>query len=202
MLLLREQESDYKAPEVKSLRKIIKMLLRQGKLLRLKCQMLSMIFQPFRQVQVIYQKPISKNSKSLFLEYNSETELYESVISVDEAAEAGEWKIDFIFVCDTRDNCDSIYNTKLNPANQGKDLSQGNVTVSSHLKPGWLKDGVTWYYVKDNGTFVTGWEKVNGTWYYFNPSGAMQIGWLKEGKTWYYLKSSGAMATGWEKVMG
>ena len=191
---------DDKAPEIKSL-KVDKNVVKAGDVVKLSIDVIDDL-SAIQTVQVVYQKPISKNSKSLFLEYNSETKLYESVISVDETAEVGEWKIDFIFVCDTRDNCDWIYNTKLNPANQGKDLSQGNFTVSYHLKPGWLKDGATWYYVKDNGTFVTGWEKVSGTWYYFNPSGAMQTGWLKEGKTWYYLKSSGAMATGWEKVNG
>ena len=65
----------------------------------------------------------------MFLEYNPDTGLYESIIAVDEMMEAGEWKIDWIFVCDSKDNHDWVYNTKINPYNQGKDLSQGNFTI-------------------------------------------------------------------------
>ena len=153
------------------------------------------------QIQVDYKAPLSGRSETYWMTYNPLTERYEVEIEITDETESGTWKIDFIALWDKKQNLQVIHHLSSGFDNEA-DLSKGNFTVLSHLKPGWLKDGATWYYVKDNGTFVTGWEKVNGTWYYFNPSGAMQTGWLKEGSIWYYLKPSGAMATGWEKVNG
>ncbi|MDO4926970.1 MAG: D-alanyl-D-alanine carboxypeptidase family protein [Turicibacter sp.] len=208
---------DYKAPEVKSI-KVDKNVVKPGEVVKLSVDVIDDL-STIQTVQVVYQEPISKNSKSLFLEYNSETGLYESVISVDEATEVGEWIIDYILILDKKGNSESIQNDL---SNYEVDLRQGKFTVLPSPKAGWLKEGAIWYYVKDDGTFltgwlqegnkwyylkssgamVTGWEKVNGKWYYLNLSGVMQTGWIQEGNKWYYLYDSGAMATGWAKVNG
>ena len=118
---------DYKAPEVRSV-KVDKNVAHPEENIKLSVEVVDEL-SAIETVQVSYKKPMSQNSISLFLEYNSDTGLYESTIAVDEMMEAGEWKIDWIFVCDSKDNCDWVYNTKVNPYNQGKDLSQGNFTI-------------------------------------------------------------------------
>ena len=213
---------DYTAPQVneKSLQ-VDKQTVRPGEVVKVSLQVTDDI-SGVEDVQIQYEKPISKNKQWISLKYNYSTGLYEGSIFVDESTESGVWKIDCIVVSDYKDNTDWVYNIELNPYESGKNLSQGNFIVtqligsgwqridgtwyyfnkSGEMQTGWLKEGNTWYYLKSSGAMATGWEKVNGTWYYFKSSGAMQTGWLREGNTWYYLKSSGAMATGWEKVNG
>ena len=100
----------------------------------------------------------------------------------------------------------------------------GSATIHfNSLKPGWAKDGGSWFYVlengtkavswnqidgkwyffNDDGTMITGWEKINGYWYLFDNDGVMQTGWKQDNGSWYYLDpGTGAMATGWKKVNG
>ena len=74
--------------------------------------------------------------------------------------------------------------------------------VVSQIKPGWNKVGDLWYYVNDDGSFVTGWKKISGTWYYFDDYSSYMYadgGWRTDDYTkLYYFKASGA----WDNTKG
>ncbi|WP_142315518.1 3D domain-containing protein [Bacillus pseudomycoides] len=80
-----------------------------------------------------------------------------------------------------------------------------DAAASGAMKTGWLKYGVSWYYLDEaaGGAMKTDWLKYGENWYYLDAaaSGAMKTGWLKTGGSWYYLDAaaSGAMKTGWLK---
>jgi hypothetical protein len=74
--------------------------------------------------------------------------------------------------------------------------------VLNPAKNGWVKDGNTWFFYKDN-VKQKGWIKDKDKWYYLSDTGAMFASqWLKYKEKWYYLQSSGAMATGLIEVNG
>lgn len=71
-------------------------------------------------------------------------------------------------------------------------------STTSGLKRGWVKSGVSWYYMDPStGRMVTGWQTIGGSKYYFMPSGEMSVGWRSINGTYYYFASSGTMMTGW-----
>lgn len=64
----------------------------------------------------------------------------------------------------------------------------------------WQKEGDTWKYKKDNGSYAVGWTTVasaNGqsNQYYFNTNGVMVTGWIESNGNLYYLNNSGIMQT-------
>ncbi len=71
------------------------------------------------------------------------------------------------------------------------------------MKTGWLLDGETSYWFRDNGVMATGWVLVpNDAWYYMNSDGTMRTGWLELGGKHYWLDGSGRMATGVRYIDG
>ena len=171
-----------------------------------------------RQIDIRYKRPITGREEDIRMKYNSQKDIYEGSLYIDEQTEDGLWKIQFIFLGDNKDNYGYIYNSNLN--NYGKDsvdLSGGNFKVvyknsgwsydsgtwyyylNGVKQTGWINDGGRWYYLKLNGAMATGWLNLNGVWYYLESSGAMATGWKKINGTWYYLETSGAMKTGWLK---
>lgn len=66
---------------------------------------------------------------------------------------------------------------------------------------GWINDGQSWYYLKEDGTQYKGWLSQNNEFYYLLPeTGQMQTGWQKIENQWYYLKADGRMANEWLNV--
>lgn len=60
---------------------------------------------------------------------------------------------------------------------------------------GWQKDSVGWVYLSEvNGIMQTGWLFNGGSWYYLKDNGYMAIGWIKDKETWYYCNPDGSMA--------
>lgn len=58
----------------------------------------------------------------------------------------------------------------------------------------WQTDGVTYKYLKDDGTYaVNEWQSNQGLWYHLDPNGNIQTGWIQDGNKWYYLEPTGAM---------
>lgn len=67
--------------------------------------------------------------------------------------------------------------------------------VLAAKQKGWVQDGKSWYYYKQNGKKKTGWLTVNGKTYYLNKNtGKMFTGVHKiDGFIYYFDKKSGAM---------
>lgn len=61
------------------------------------------------------------------------------------------------------------------------------------MATGWINENKNWYYMNESGSMKTGWQKINGTWYFMDDLGRMETGWLKDKDVWYYLNKSGAM---------
>ena len=58
----------------------------------------------------------------------------------------------------------------------------------------WQTDGVTYKYLKDDGTYaVNEWQSNQGLWYHLDANGAIQTGWIQDNGKWYYLEPTGAM---------
>lgn len=67
----------------------------------------------------------------------------------------------------------------------------------------WVKDGVYWYYMLEDGQMaVSTWVKDNSRWYYLSGNGIMATGWFYDNECWYFLTNTGAMATGWHQIGG
>lgn len=76
-------------------------------------------------------------------------------------------------------------------------VSQNDIS-GTIVHEGWNKINESWYFIKEDGKFVSGWYNDNGIWYNMSKEGKMNTKWFEEADgTWYYLKDSGAMTTGW-----
>lgn len=65
----------------------------------------------------------------------------------------------------------------------------------------WVKDGIYWYYMLEDGRMATSqWIEENSRWYYLSGNGIMATGWFCDKGEWYFLTKTGAMATGWHQV--
>ncbi len=85
---------------------------------------------------------------------------------------------------------------------------------------GWVKDGSTWYYLDQDGSYHDGWLSYKGHWYYIDYDGSMctgptrddnavywrlnangqleaKAGWVEEYGSWYYFDSNGKGYNGW-----
>ena len=76
-------------------------------------------------------------------------------------------------------------------------LGYGRPAYASTVKTGWQKNDIGWWYVHEDGGYITdGWEKINGKWYYFDEEGYMMANkWTVTGGNAYYLGEDGAMVT-------
>ena len=52
-------------------------------------------------------------------------------------------------------------------------------SAATTLKAGWVKNGDSWYYRKDDGFYYKGWLQVGDKYYYMDTDGAMKTGWLQ-----------------------
>lgn len=69
-----------------------------------------------------------------------------------------------------------------------------NCVILNKVNPdGWVREGDTWFFYKDN-LKITGWLLDNNNWYFLNTDGSMATGWIKDKENWYYLYSNGSMA--------
>lgn len=75
-------------------------------------------------------------------------------------------------------------------------VKTGGNGISANASYGWEKNGLKWYYKKQDGRKAGNeWLKVDGIDYYFDSDGTMATGWREfPGNVWYYFRSSGAMA--------
>ena len=82
-------------------------------------------------VEMKYLRPQTKDIKNFVLEYNSLTGLYETEFEVDNNYPAGTWQIDSIYISDTYNNTETIYNANIqgNPYPQ-EDFSAGDFIVT------------------------------------------------------------------------
>lgn len=77
-------------------------------------------------IGVIYREP---EYKSISLSYNSEKDVYEGYIDIDENTVLGDWKISQIYMEDNEENYIYINNNENGTADNDKDLSSGTFTV-------------------------------------------------------------------------
>ena len=57
-----------------------------------------------RQIDIRYKRPITGSSEDIRMKYNSQKDIYEGSLYIDEQTEDGLWKIQFIFLGDNKDN--------------------------------------------------------------------------------------------------
>lgn len=66
------------------------------------------------------------------------------------------------------------------------------------LAASWQRDGVGWWYLLDDGSYVkNGWKTIGGIDYRFNADGYLMTGWLQKGSQWMYFNQDGCAATNW-----
>ena len=77
--------------------------------------------------------------------------------------------------------------------NQLKDAS----LLAPEYTPGWHKNSIGWWYVREDGTYPTScWEKIDDVWYYFDTEGYMlENQWVVTNGNAYYLGQDGGMVT-------
>ena len=77
-------------------------------------------------------------------------------------------------------------------------LTTGNLSVSDHfntqtLGGTWKKTGDSWYYYKQDGTYLKNCFLDDGeNTYYIQSNGVMAVGWYQINNKWYYFRSWGA----------
>ncbi len=79
------------------------------------------------------------------------------------------------------------------PSSEMTGVSLGTVTVSVKKIVGWIENGSSKYYYRENGEKATGWLALNGNYYYLNPNsdGAMAIGWVQINGEYHYFGTDG-----------
>ena len=81
-------------------------------------------------VNLEYKIPETSNKKSIYAKYNSDTELYEANMYINENTQSGDWKVDYIYLSDKNSNSKIIYNSNTNSYGSIKeDLSSCDFTV-------------------------------------------------------------------------
>ena len=94
-------------------------------------------------VGIHYYKPITQNTQIISLKYNSEEELYEGYIDINEETELGEWKIRVICLKDKSWNENQIYNSNVESNENSADLSGGNFSVNADTNPNKAVEGIS-----------------------------------------------------------
>ncbi len=82
----------------------------------------------------------------------------------------------------------------------GKTNASEVVIKGNANRNGWVDEGGTLYYYKDNVIQKNSLVKDSGKWYYTDENGAMFKGWKKFGNNMRYFKPDGTMATGLTKA--
>lgn len=86
--------------------------------------------------------------------------------------------------------------------NESAGLSITVRTKKEALPNGWVNEGSTTYYYKEDGKKATGWQTIDNKKYYFYSSGGMAKGWLSLPNRKYYLGTDGLMVTGRQTIDG
>ena len=87
-----------------------------------------------KSAKIWYYTPVTRKSKGISMTYNKNTGLYEGYIDVNEMTEAGEWKIQYIYLNDSVSNQTYIYNSNIkNYGDIKENLSAGDFTVNETI---------------------------------------------------------------------
>ena len=87
-----------------------------------------------KSAKIWYYSPVTGKSKGISMTYNKNTNLYEGYIDVNEMTEAGEWKIQYIYLSDSVSNQTYIYNSNIkNYGDIKENLSAGDFTVNETI---------------------------------------------------------------------
>ena len=85
-----------------------------------------------RQIDIRYKRPITGSSEDISMKYNSQKDIYEGSLYIDDQTQDGLWQIEFIFLVDNKDNYGYIYNSNINRYRDNlEDLSAGNFKVKN-----------------------------------------------------------------------
>ena len=79
-------------------------------------------------VTFVYEMPITKKDKLIYLTYNEQTKLYESTIEIDDTYESGSWKLSSIHAYDASKNLTHLSSNQLQSWGTD-DLSSADFTV-------------------------------------------------------------------------
>ena len=146
------------------------------------------------------------------------TSTYEEELSEND----GNWELSSNVVEDGINNIVVTYTYRDTYAERPKTYKKSaTISVNSVTVEGdWIREGNSWRYRYDDGTYKVGsWEQTRGKWYYldeygymvsnqfmelndvmylFGGNGAMATGWAKYKDEWYYFDSEGALQKdGW-----
>ncbi len=102
----------------------------------------------------VYQMPITKNNKYIYLKYDDNTGLYTATFEIENTYEIGIWKLYYIYVSDGA-NSEMIYNTDAYPTWSGTDLSMADFNVKEVDKEYEVIQGINKVTVIKNSTTIS-----------------------------------------------
>lgn len=76
--------------------------------------------------------------------------------------------------------------------------------IDGTMQTGWISDGVSQFYMLENGAMATNWQVIDGKYHYFDvTNGAMKVySWVESGGVKFFVGLDGVMAKGWQDVNG
>lgn len=97
-----------------------------------------------KSIYLYYKKPITEDNYSIQMNYNTQEDIYEGYIDVDNNTQNGVWKINHIDLTDNNDNVIYIWNNNGTSSwPNTEDLSTGDFTVLDDLDPVTPIEGAT-----------------------------------------------------------